>query len=118
MYNCKGVEAEGISVKLELLEMGPDFAPTIKAIKPTSRGGFRAGLGELAKMKATTYMARDEAHDCEDFEFVVKKMIATGEGFEGVELEEDDRQDMQDTAKECGQVVRDQLKELINRAGH
>ena len=44
-------------------------------------GGMRAGLGELAIMKARTWLARDEKNDLEDFKFLLTKMGEMEESF-------------------------------------
>ena len=40
-----------------------------------------AGLGELAMMKARTWLARDEDKDLEDSEFLLIEMEESGESF-------------------------------------
>ena len=82
-YTCHGQGIRDIKVPLEFLEMGGGFNPKIKVVKSVGQG-FRAGIGELAKMKANTYEARAEDKDVEDLVFLLDKMAQTGEGFEGV----------------------------------
>ncbi len=65
-YSCQGEGIEEVKVSLEFLQMGGDFAPNIKVVKPVGEG-FRAGMGELVRMKANAYTARGEDKDLEDF---------------------------------------------------
>ena len=97
--------------------MGGGFAPNIKVVKPVGEG-FRAGMGELVRMKANAYTARGDDKDLEDFRFLLNKMEETGEGFEGVELEEEDLENMDATAADCGEWYSVLLKELLRKAGH
>ncbi|MCJ1249906.1 hypothetical protein MMC30_007132 [Trapelia coarctata] len=117
-YTCQGEGLADVTVPLEFLQMDGGFAPKIKVVKRVVGGGFRAGLGELAKMKANTYMARDGEQDLEDFGFLLKKMDETAEGFEGVDLEEEDLESMKATATDCGGKHSDLLKKLLEKAGH
>ena len=59
-------------------------------------GGVRAGLGELAIMKARTWLARNDKKDLEDFRFLITKMHELGEGFGGVVLAVGDGKEMGD----------------------
>ncbi|KAI9869201.1 MAG: hypothetical protein M1830_005439 [Pleopsidium flavum] len=115
-YSCQGEGIKDVKVPLEFLQMGGGFAPSIKVVKPVGEG-FRAGMGELVRMKANTYMARGEDKDLEDFCFLLDKMKETGEGFEGVELEDEDLESMEATAADCGRRHSDLFKELFGKAG-
>ncbi len=81
-------------------------------------GGFRAGVGELARMKARAYVGRGEDNDRGDFCFLLEKMVETGEGFEGMEVEGEDLDSMEATAAECGGSFLELLKELLGKAGY
>ncbi len=116
-YSCQGEGIEDVKVSLEFLQMGGGFAPNIKVVKPVGEG-FRAGMGELVRMKSNTYTARGEDKNLENFCFLLDKMEETGEGFEGVELEEEDLESMEATAADCGGWHLDLLKELFKKAGH
>ena len=120
-YSCQGEDIEGIQVPFEFLQMGGGFAPYIKVVK-VAGGGFRASTGELARMKAKAYMSRCDDKDLDDFCFLLDKMEESGEGFEGVELDEEDLDSMAETAADCGrkysEVLKELLKELLGRAGH
>lgn len=75
--------SNGISIPFEFLLQGGGFVPVIKAAREiTAGGGMRAGLGELAIMKARTWLARDEVKDLEDFKFLITKMEEMEESFE------------------------------------
>ncbi|KAI9801459.1 MAG: hypothetical protein M1833_002691 [Piccolia ochrophora] len=115
-YTCQGEGIEDVNVPLEFLRMGGGFAPHIKVIKPVGdSGGFRAGLGELARMKANAYMARAQDKDLEDFCFLLDSMDET-EGFEGVQLEDEDFDDMEATAADCGRGYPNHLRDLLRIA--
>ena len=88
-YSCQGEGIKDIKVPLEFLQMGGGFAPKISIVKPVGEG-FRGSMGELLRMKGNTYMSRGEVNDRKDFCFLLEKMEETEEGFEGVELEEED----------------------------
>ncbi|KAI4132692.1 MAG: hypothetical protein LQ347_002487 [Umbilicaria vellea] len=82
MENWVYVASSGINVPLEFLAQGGGFVPIITAARQiTASGGVRAGLGELAVMKAKTWLVRDELSDMDDFKFLLTKMMETGEGF-------------------------------------
>jgi len=117
-YTCQGTGINDVTVSLEFLQMDGGFAPNIRVVKPVVGGGYRAGLGELARMKANTYMSRGGARDLEDFVFLLEKMEGTAEGFEGVELEEEDLENMEATAADCEGKHSDMLKKLLEKAGH
>jgi hypothetical protein len=71
--------SSGIIVPIEFLSQGGGFAPVIKAAKEiVAGGGMRAGLGELAIMKARTWLARDDEKYLEDFKFLLTKMHESG----------------------------------------
>ena len=117
IYSYIGKGIEEIKVSIEFLQMGGGFAPNIKVVKPAGEG-FRAGMGELVRMKGNAYMARGLDKDLEDFCFLLKKMEETGESFKGVKLEEEDLEDMGATAGERGERHSDLLKELLRKAGY
>jgi hypothetical protein len=72
----------GIIVPFEFLSQGGGFVPVIRAAKEIGSGGaMRAGTGELAVMKARTWLGRDDDKDLEDFKFLLTKMDEVGEGF-------------------------------------
>jgi hypothetical protein len=74
--------SSGISVPFEFLSQGGGFVPIIRAAREIiPGGGMRAGLGELAIMKARTWLARDEKNDLEDFKFLLMKMGEMEESF-------------------------------------
>ncbi|MCJ1431686.1 hypothetical protein MMC27_001041 [Xylographa pallens] len=88
----------------------------VKVVKMVGEG-FRAGMGELVRMKANTYTARGEQKDVEDVGFLLDKMEETGEGFEGVELEEEDLENLEAAAADSGERHSDLLKELVISGG-
>ena len=56
--------------------------PVIRAAREImAGGGMRAGLGELAIMKARTWLVRDKEEDLEDFRFLLMKMEEMRESF-------------------------------------
>jgi hypothetical protein len=116
-YSCQGKGIEDVGVPLEFLQMGGAFAPTIKVVEAVG-GGFRAGVGELVRMKARAYVGRGEDNDRGDFCFLLEKMVETGEGFEGMEVEGEDLDSMEATAAECGGRFLELLKELLGKAGY
>ena len=74
--------SSGIRVPFEFLSQGGGYVPVIMAAREiVAGGGMRAGLGELAIMKARTWLARDDEKDLEDFKFLLTKMHESGEGF-------------------------------------
>jgi hypothetical protein len=74
--------SSGISVPFEFLSQGGGLVPVIRAAREIiAGGGMRAGLGELAIMKARTWLARDEEKDLEDFKFLLTKMGEMEESF-------------------------------------
>lgn len=117
-YTCQGIAIADLTVPLEFLELNGDFAPNIKVVRPVEGGGYRAGLGELARMKASAYMAREKLQDLEDFVFLLERMEETAEGFEGVELEEQDLENIKATLAECERKYSDILNKLLEKAGH
>jgi hypothetical protein len=71
--------------------------PVIRGAKEFgSNGGVRAGLGELALMKAKTWLGRDEDHDLVDFQFLLTKMDKEGESFRDMMLAPEDGEEMGD----------------------
>lgn len=115
-YSCQGKEIKDHKVSLEFLQMSGGFAPTIKVVKPEEEG-FRGSMGELVRMKGNTYMARTENSDLKVFCFLPEKM-ETGEGFEGVELGEEDLETMEATASDCGRRHSNLLKKFLSKVGH
>lgn len=74
--------SNGIKVPFEFLLQGGGFVPVIREAREIiPGGGMRAGLGELAIMKARTWLARDEKNDLEDFKFLLTKMGEMEESF-------------------------------------
>jgi hypothetical protein len=74
--------SSGIIVPFKFLAQGGGFEPVIRAAREIVAGrGMRAGLGELAIMKARTWLARDGKKDLEDFKFLLTKMGEMGESF-------------------------------------
>lgn len=74
--------SSGIVVPLEFLTQGGGFAPIVRAAREIlGGGGMRAGMGELAIMKAKTWLMRDERDDLDDFKFLLTKMRESGESF-------------------------------------
>jgi hypothetical protein len=93
--NWEYTSSSGIIVPFEFLAQGGGFVPVIKAAREiVAGGGMRAGLGELAIMKARTWLARDEKDDLDDFKFLLTKMEEMGESFG--ELLLGDREEMGD----------------------
>jgi hypothetical protein len=89
--------SSSIIVPIEFLSQGGDFVPIIRAAKEiVAGGGVRAGLGELAIMKARTWLARDDEKDLEDFKFLLTKMHKSGEGFGDIVLLPGDGEEMGD----------------------
>ena len=86
-----------ITVPLEFLAQGKDFAPAIRGAKAFgSNGGVRAGLGELALMKAKTWLGRGEDYDLTDFRFLIAKMDEEGENFKDMVLAPGDGEELGD----------------------
>jgi hypothetical protein len=75
--------SSGISVPFKFLSQGGGYVPVIRAAREiiAGAGGMRAGLGELAIMKARTWLARDEEKDLEDFKFLLTTMGEMEESF-------------------------------------
>lgn len=76
---------------------------------------MRAGLGELAIMKARTWLARDDEKDLEDFKFLLTKMHESGEGFGDIVLLPGDGEEMGDmeALATAGEVVGGRYEELL-----
>ena len=84
-------------VPLEFPAQGKDFAPAIRGAKAFgSNGGVRAGLGELALMKAKTWLGRGEDYDMTDFRFLIAKMDEEGENFKDMVLAPGDGEELGD----------------------
>lgn len=82
MNTWEYTSSSGIIVPFEFLLQGGGFVPAIRAAREiVAGGGMRAGLGELAIMKARTWLARDDEKDLEDFKFLLTKMEEMGEIF-------------------------------------
>ena len=80
--NWEYTSSNGIIVPFEFLAQGGGFVPVIRAATEiTAGGGMRAGLGELAIMKARAWLSRDEKTDLEDFKFLLAKMEEMEESF-------------------------------------
>lgn len=96
--------------------MGGGYAPTIHAARP-ALGGFRAGLGELALMKAITLDSRGEQKDLRDLRFVLEKMEESDEGFADVEMETEDLEILRAGVTELGGRYPSLLESLLRRGG-
>ena len=69
-YCCSGAGIEGISVKLEFLAIGGEFVPKIRSTKKIgASGACVASLGDLAVLKAYTYLDRMDDKDIKDLVF-------------------------------------------------
>lgn len=81
--NWEYTASNGIIVPYEFLAQGGGFVPIIRGASQViaGGGGLRAGLGELAVMKARAWLARDRPADLQDFRFLLTKMREIGEGF-------------------------------------
>lgn len=115
-YTCPTGAIKDVTIPLEFLNLGGEFAE-VQAVKPQG-SGFRPSLGELAKLKAKAYMSRGEDSDEQDFRFVLDEMTELAEGFEGVHLEDEDLENLQGAAKECGVKYVKLVKDLLQKAGH
>ncbi|KAA6410348.1 MAG: hypothetical protein FRX48_05769 [Lasallia pustulata] len=113
--------SSGIIVPFEFLAQGAGFVPLIRAAREiTAGGGKRAGLGELAIMKARTWLARDEQKGLHDFKFLLTKMEEMGEDFpvlapeDGEEMGDGKRTGLGELAimKARTWLARDELKDL------
>ena len=104
--------SSGIIVPFEFLVQGGGFVPVIKAAREIpGGGGMVAGLGELAIMKAKTWLARDEDKDLEDFEFLLIKMEESGESFGDEDGEE--REALTDMVQEVGGDHKALLRKML-----
>lgn len=82
MNNWTYTSSTGIAIPFEFLAQGGEFVPVIRAPKEIFvGGGMRAGLAELALMKARTWLARNDEKDLADFRFLLHKMVEVGERF-------------------------------------
>lgn len=80
--NWQYTSSNGITVPFEFILQGGGFAPVITAAREIGPdGGMRAGLGELALMKARTWLSREEKKDMDDFKFLLTKMEEMDESF-------------------------------------
>ena len=116
-YVCRGAGIEDLNVPIEFLLMGGGFVPVIRHVVPLVHG-FRAAVGELARMKANAWAARESDQDLHDFAFLLACMDASGEAFADVALDADDNEDMTLTAEACGGSVPGLLRKWLGRAGH
>ena len=87
--------------------------PVIRAAKEIGSGGaMRAGTGELAVMKARTWLEWNDDKDLGDFKFLLTKMDEAEEGFGDMVLQPGDREEMGDVealtaaAEDAGAVMR------------
>lgn len=99
MDNWEYTSTDEIIVPFEFLIQGGGFAPVIRAAKEVDSGGgggggVRAGLGELALMKARSWLGRDDDKDLEDFKFLLAKMDEAGVSFGEMLLLPGDEEDM------------------------
>lgn len=113
-YACTAPDTTGILVQLEFLAMGGGHAPMIRAARP-ALGGFRAGLGELALMKAITLDSRGEQKDIRDLRFVLEKMEESDESFASVEMEAEDLEILKAGVAELGGRYPVLLESLLRR---
>ncbi|KAI9890705.1 MAG: hypothetical protein M1814_003635 [Vezdaea aestivalis] len=115
IYKCRGAAIEQMQVPLEFLLMGGGFVAV--SVTPRANGdSFIAELEDLAEMKATTYQARQDDKDRQDFEYLLKKMDSEGQKFARAKLEEDDIEDLRETAKDCGKHMTELLLKLLPKA--
>jgi len=85
--NWEYQSSNDLIVPIEFLSQGGGFAPFIRVTNEVgSNGGVRAGLGELALMKAKTWLGRGEEKDLKDFRFLLTKMEKEGENFKDMVL--------------------------------
>ena len=104
-----------ICVQFEFLAMNGGFIHTIRAQRPF-RDGFRAGLGELAIMKANAFESREEDNDMKDFIFVLDLLENnTSENFRGIDIDEDDRYALTSAAIKQGGKYPRLLESLLLR---
>jgi hypothetical protein len=76
-YTC---QTNGINVDVEFLEAGGEFAPTLKTYNAVG-DGYCAGLAELGCMKAAAVCGRGTGRDREDLEWILTRMLESGESF-------------------------------------
>jgi hypothetical protein len=100
-YTGSTPETRGILVGFEFLAMGGIFVPEIRAVRP-ALGGFRAGLAELALMKAYALDSRDEPRDRHDLGFLLEKMETSEETFRDVEVKDEDLKILKDMVASLG----------------
>lgn len=110
----------GIVVPLEFLAQGTGFVPVIRQAREIDGGGgMRAGLGELAVMKARTWRARDWDSDLEDWKFLLGKMREVGEGFGELRLGDGedggDLEALTTTAEDAGSAYKALLWEILGQ---
>jgi hypothetical protein len=81
---------------------------------------MRAGLGELAIMKARTWLARDEVKDLEDFKFLLTKMEEMEESFGELLIGDDeemgDLEALTTVGKDVGGAHEALLKKMLGSA--
>ena len=105
-------------VRLEFLLQGGGFVPVIRAAREiVAGGGMRAGLGELAIMKARSWLSRDERSDLEDFKFLLTKMGEMKESFGELLLgngeEMGDLEALTTAGKDAGDAHKALLKNML-----
>ncbi|KAI9858148.1 MAG: hypothetical protein M1813_007797 [Trichoglossum hirsutum] len=115
-YTSNTPEASGICVALEFLEMGGGFVPEIRAARPTGLGGYRAGLAELVLMKAQALHSRELEGDRDDLRFLLGKMEASDENFQGVVMDDEDEDILKDAVASLGGRYSVLLEALLHRA--
>jgi hypothetical protein len=107
-----------ICVPFEFLLQGGDFIPVIEGAREIGAcGEMRAGLGELAIMKAKTWLDRDEDKDLQDFRFLITKMGEMGETFgtlqPGDEEEMGDLETLKTVGEEVGGTLEGRLLKML-----
>ncbi|KAI9807965.1 MAG: hypothetical protein M1825_005272 [Sarcosagium campestre] len=107
-------ETGPLCIKLEFLALGSEFVPKIRMLQP-AMNGYRAGLADLALMKAHAARSRGEIYDLEDLEFILGKMAEGDENFQGFEMDDEDVRLLSQAAEEIGGPCVDLLKTLITR---
>ncbi|KAI9682201.1 MAG: hypothetical protein M1817_000255 [Caeruleum heppii] len=113
-YIGKTDQTAGIEVRIDFLEMGSDFTPSIIAEQPIV-GGFRAGLGELALMKARAWLSEKKEKDRNDFQLILSKMEMGTETFRDIEIGPDDLEHLRRTARAIGDRTPAVLEALFDR---
>ena len=112
-YQCP---TTAIVVQFEFLAMNGGFVPKIRAQRP-ALAGFRAGLGELAIMKANAFESREEPKDLLDFAFTLDLLQKNkDEGFDEIDIEGEDREALNSAAIACGGKYPKLLQSLLGQA--